>query len=345
MENIGVSKFLELAPNSIIIDVRTPMEYEKGHIVGAVNMPLFSNEERASVGTLYKRKGREVAIERGLEYVGVKLAHFIREVRRITDGDTQKQIILYCWRGGMRSNSLGWLLSTAGYKVEVLRGGYKAYRRYFLSKLSVGYWQLLILGGPTGCGKSDILTALAEKGEQVIDLEAIARHRGSAFGSYGYSGGQPTSEQFGNNVFSQLATMNNTQYIWCEGESASIGKVFMPQELYSRIQHSKFIHFSLPTEIRLDHIMRDYGDCDPETLITSFNNISKRLGYDRAKEAISLIEQGEIRQAAAIALAYYDKGYGHSIDNRVGEVIASIEQPTDDAAANAAALIEIKNNL
>ncbi len=345
MKNISVSNFLELSKDSVIIDVRSPLEYAKGHIAGAVSMPLFSDEERAVVGTIYKKQGKDAAVERGLDYVGVKMSLFVREARKLTSGTNPKRILLYCWRGGMRSNSVAWLLATAGFNVEVLCGGYKAYRRYFISKLRVGYWPFMILGGPTGCGKSDILQSLSEHGEQVLDLEFIAKHRGSAFGTYGYDEPQPTSEQFSNNVFHALSHFTNDDVVWCEGESASIGKVFMIQELYQHIQASQFIHFSLPEEERLNHIMRDYGDCPKELLINSFTNITKRLGNDNAKNAIELVERGDIRSAAAIALKYYDKGYNHSIEGRKGEIVARLELSSDNPSEGAKKLIDIKNSL
>lgn len=342
MKNISVSEFISLSPFSVVIDVRTPAEFAKGHVVGAVNMPLFTNEERAVVGTLYKKKGKEAAVERGLDFVGPRMSHFIREARRLTGGDVSKQIILYCWRGGMRSNSLAWLLTTAGFKVVVLSGGYKAYRRSFESKLKIGHWKLVVLGGPTGCGKTDVLEALRTQGEQVIDLEGAAQHRGSAFGLYGYDEEQPTSEHFANIIYSEFLKLDPSRVVWCEGESMSIGRVFMPQELYNNIQKSPFIYFTLPEDERLNHIVRDYGECPTEVLVKCFNNISKRLGYDRAKEAIELVEAGRIREAAAIAMRYYDEGYNHSIHKRVGEIIARVDMPSDNPYENAKRLIEEK---
>ena len=341
--NISVTKFLEGSSNGIIVDVRTPAEYEKGHIVGAFNMPLFSNEERASVGTIYKKQGKEQAVEKGLDFVGLKLSSFIKEIKREIKrkgGDRSTPLFLYCWRGGMRSNSLAWLLSTAGFNVEVIKGGYKMYRRYFLSKLKVNNWDLTILGGPTGCGKTDVLKSLSENGEQVIDLEGIARHRGSAFGAYGFDRPQPTSEQFANDVFYELSKLDSSRTIWCEGESMSIGRVFMPQELYDLIQQSKFVYFTIPREERISHIVRDYGECPQELLIQSFTNITKRLGFDNAKRAINMVETGDICSAVDIALVYYDKGYGHSIDGRKGEIIARVNMNEDNPDKTAKELIK-----
>lgn len=340
MKNLSVAEFIELSPDAIIIDVRTPAEYEKGHIVGAHNMPLFTNEERAVVGTIYKKQGKESAVERGLDFVGQRLSHFVREAKRMQKIYGDKPLLLYCWRGGMRSNSVAWLLSTAGFKVEVLGGGYKNYRRSFLSKLKIRHWELIILGGPTGCGKTDILQSLRKKGEQVIDLEFLAKHRGSAFGTYGYEGEQPTSEHFANLVYDELLKLDPSKPIWCEGESLSIGHVFMPQELYELIQTSRFVYFALPREIRLDHIVRDYGNCPKEILIKSFTNITKRLGYDQAKRAIEMVEAGDIRSAADIGMHYYDKGYSHSIEGRRGEIICRLELTEDCPDANAEELIK-----
>lgn len=344
MKNIPVSEFLNEIKGGIVIDVRTPAEYEKGHIVGACNMPLFTNEERAVVGTIYVRQGKELAVEKGLDFVGARLSNFIRETKKIikqNDGDEKTPLYLYCWRGGMRSNSLAWLLSTAGFNVKVLLGGYKAYRRYFLSKLNVGYWSFTILGGPTGCGKTDILQSLTEKGQQVLDLEGHAKHRGSAFGVYGYEEPQPSSEHFGNRIFDQLARFDSSRTIWCEGESMSIGKVFMPQELYNLIQRSNFIYFSIPRAIRLDHIVRDYGECPKEVLIQSFTNITKRLGHDNAKRAIELVNNGDLRSAADIALVYYDKGYNLCIESRAGKIIQRIEMEGDTPDLTADELIKL----
>lgn len=340
MKNLSVAEFIELTPNGIIIDVRTPAEYEKGHIVGAHNMPLFTNEERAIVGTIYKKQGKEPAVEKGLELVGQRLAHFVREAKRLIKEEGDKPLLLYCWRGGMRSNSVGWLLSTAGFRVEVLGGGYKNYRRSFLSKLKVRYWELKILGGPTGCGKTDILQSLRNQGEQILDLEFLAKHRGSAFGTYGYEGEQPTSEHFANLVYHEFLKLDPSRPIWCEGESMSIGHVFMPQELYNLIQTSKFVYFSLPREVRLDHIVRDYGSCPKEVLIKSFTNITKRLGYDNAKKAIEMVETGDLRGAADIALHYYDKGYSFSIEGRRGEIVKRLELSEDHPDKNAEQLIK-----
>lgn len=343
MENLRVDDFLLQSKDGIIIDVRTPSEFSGGHIPSAINIPIFSDDERAIVGTIYKKQSKEKAVEKGLDFVGIKLGDFVRTVRKMIRKHSlgvDVKIYLYCWRGGMRSNSMAWLFTTAGFNVEVLKGGYKAYRASFLDKINSDYWKYIILGGPTGCGKTYILEELKEQGEQVVDLEGLARHRGSAFGRFGHIEPQPTSEQFANLLYSELLTFDREKPIWCEGESMSIGKVFMPQEFYNAIQRSELIHFDMPVDIRLEHIMGDYGDCPKEILEQSFENISKRLGYDNAKKAIDLIASGEVKQAASIALGYYDKAYFHSLENRVNKIKHRVFVENNNHAESAKILIK-----
>ncbi|MGE4332621.1 MAG: tRNA 2-selenouridine(34) synthase MnmH, partial [Macellibacteroides sp.] len=186
--------FLEQSKTGIMIDVRSPSEFEAGHIPGARNLPLFSDNERAEIGTRYVQYGKDNAVERGLEIVGPKLAGFVKQARLWADGTP---IYMYCWRGGMRSGSMAWLFRTAGLTTYLLSGGYKAYRNSFAQLLEAHPWQLLILGGPTGCGKTEVLHQLQRMEQQVIDLEGLAHHKGSAFGSLGETA-QPSTEQFTN---------------------------------------------------------------------------------------------------------------------------------------------------
>ena len=348
MENILADEFLEKSMNGIIIDVRTPAEFADGHIPSAINIPIFSNEERAIVGTIYKKQSKEKAVEKGLDLVGVKLGGFVRTVKKLMrkcELAPDTTIYVYCWRGGMRSNSMAWLFRTAGINVDVLKGGYKAYRTSFIDKIVAGEWKLVVLGGPTGCGKTYILDALKEKCEQVIDLEGLASHRGSAFGNYGHENPQPTSEHFANCLYGELLELDSDKPIWCEGESMSIGRVFMPQEFYNLIQGSELIHFDMPTDVRLDHIMKDYGDCPKDMLVNCFTNITKRLGFDNAKKAIEFVDNGQIKEAAAIALGYYDKSYCHSLENRANKIKHRIFVEEDNPEQTAMILIDKMNEI
>lgn len=306
-ETQSLDDFLDIAETGILIDVRTPAEYEAGHIAQAINLPLFSNEERAVVGTLYIRSGSDKAVEKGLEFVGHKMAGWVREARKLANGRT---ICLYCWRGGMRSNSMAWLFRTAGLQAITLCGGYKAYRRGLAECLNRNPWRFIILGGHTGCGKTEVLDQLKQCGQQVIDLEGLAGHRGSAFGALGQSG-QPTTEQFGNRIHEVLRTFDPSRPVWCEDESLSIGRVYIPNEFFAAMSQAPLIIYDIPLSLRLERLTSEYGQYPDEKLIAAFLKIEKRLGGLQTQQAIEYIKDNRKSEAAAIALRYYDKGYDH----------------------------------
>lgn len=302
LQLVDLDTFLE---TDLIIDVRTPAEFASGHINGAVNLPLFTNEERVVVGTLYVRQGKDEAVEKGLEFVGPRMAQIVKDAKKLAQGRT---IGIYCWRGGMRSGSVGWLLSTAGLDVRVLKKGYKAYRHNFEQMLNNTPWQIVLLSGSTGCGKTELLQHLAQMGEQVLDLEGLANHRGSVFGGLG-QGQQPTTEEFMNRLHHVFRTFDPMRRIWCEGESISIGHVFLPQKLYDIMHQGVQIEIEMSVDQRMDRIMMEYGNFSQAELIAAFEKIRKRFGFDQTKLAINFVEQGDIYSAAKMALKYYDKVY------------------------------------
>ncbi len=333
-------EFLEQSREGVVIDVRTPAEYAAGHIPGALNIPLFTNEERAIVGTLYVQVGKDPAVEKGLELVGPKLADFVRQARELSAG---KPLYLYCWRGGMRSGSMAWLFRTAGFKTFLLKGGYKAYRRSFIDLLEKHPWKIVVLGGPTGCGKTEILHRLQEKEQQVIDLEGLAHHKGSAFGALGEPE-QPTTEHFMNLLYEQMRKMNPELPVWCEGESMSIGRVFIPAEFHAMMLAGTFIKLDLPNEDRVQHILKDYGNFSAEELIGSFQKIEKRLGNKATNQAIEYIQNGELAEAVTIALHYYDKGYTASMQKHWPNITSCLSI-NSDTEASANKLIELIHSL
>lgn len=339
-ETLLPDEFLEQSREGVVIDVRTPAEYEAGHIPGAVNLPLFTNEERVIVGTMYVQVGKDPAVEKGLELVGPKLADFVRRARELSQG---KPLYLYCWRGGMRSGSMAWLFRTAGFKTFLLKGGYKAYRSSFIDLLKRHPWKIVVLGSPTGCGKTEILHRLQEKGQQVIDLEGLAHHKGSAFGALGEKE-QPTTEHFMNLLHDRMRQLNPELTVWCEGESMSIGRVFIPAEFHAMMLAATFIKLDLPNEDRINHILKDYGKFSAEELIASFQKIEKRLGNKATNQAIEHIQTGELAEAVAIALRYYDKGYAASMQKHWPNIAGSLSIDSDtEASANK--LIELIHSL
>ncbi len=273
-------------------------------------MPLFSDEERVVVGTIFKQQNPQEALLKGLEFVGPKMRPLIEQVKRDTE---QTSIAVHCWRGGKRSGSTGWLLGMAGYQVHTLKGGYKAYRTFILDQLATLPLKLVVLGGKTGCGKTKILHALAEQGEQIIDLEGLANHMGSAFGFIGQAE-QPTTEQFENNLYQYIQGLDLEKRIWIENESKGIGKVFMPTGFWKILKAAPLINIELPITERITNIIEDYTSENIAALKSGFDKIQKRLGGQRYQTAIALLDQNDIEGAAEIALAYYDKSYQYMLD-------------------------------
>ena len=303
-----------------LLDVRSPGEFAQGHIPSAISFPLFSDAERAAVGTVYKQVGKTAALELGLRYVGPKLESFVVNARSMApDG----KLMVHCWRGGQRSGSVAWLLRQAGFEVDVLEGGYKAYRQHVLDGLHSTPFNLLILGGETGSGKTKILKCLRDIGEQIIDLEGLAHHKGSAFGFIGELP-QPTVEQFENNLFESLITLDPTQRVWVENESHSIGRIYIPEAFWQKMRTAPLVNIKVPDAVRINNLLDDYVLTDPEDLEIAFLKIAKKLGGLQLKIAVESLRNNNFAEAAAIALRYYDKTYQHGLDNSLSTDITQV---------------------
>ncbi|MBK7575836.1 MAG: tRNA 2-selenouridine(34) synthase MnmH [Ignavibacteria bacterium] len=292
-----------------VIDVRSPAEYAAGHIPGAINIPIFSNEERAVVGTAYVQDGREQAVDIGLQIVGPKLAHFVSQARAIG-----KPLIVYCWRGGMRSSSMGWLFTTAGLSVRVVPRGYKGFRAWGMGIISRP-WKLHVVGGRTGSGKTHHLHQLAVRGEQILDLEGLANHKGSSFGALGEQP-QPTTEHFMNLMTKELHRCSTERTLWVEDESRNIGTVVIPDVFYDAMQIAPIDVLDVSSEQRVTNLVADYGHASPEGLIAAFERIRRKLGGERCTQAIEAVKAGDIATAAEIALEYYDRTYDYCLKQR-----------------------------
>jgi len=300
------------APGTIL-DVRSPAEYAQGHIPGAVSFPLFNNEERALVGTCYKQKGKDEAVELGLGIAGPKLANFVAHAKMLVP---DRQVRVHCWRGGMRSASVGWLLETAGFNVALLMDGYKGFRHWALSLFSVAQ-KIIVLGGMTGSGKTEILRALGNMGEQVLDLEALANHRGSSFGALGQLP-QPTNEQFWNSVAMEWGKFDRSKLLWIEAESKRIGVCRIPQEIFAQMEMATIIEISRSRQERIAFLVEIYGEADINDLIAATKRIYRRLGGVRGKETINFMKEGNSTAASNLILHYYDKTYVYDLENRSG---------------------------
>lgn len=320
IEKLSPEKFLMQMSDAAVIDVRSPAEFASGHIPGSFNIPLFENEERAEIGTIYKNKGKQHAVERGLEIVGPKMAGFVRQARKIAQS---RKVLMYCWRGGMRSGSMAWLLETAGIPVTLLQDGYKGFRQYGKNALTFPA-QLIVIGGFTGSGKTRVLKAIEQKGEQVLDIEELARHRGSSFGAIGREF-QKTNEQFENDLILKWLSFDHNRIIWVEDESRILGSNHIPEEIYARIRESCVYKLEIPKSERVKNLVDDYSVYDPHQLEAAVLRIQSKLGGLATREALNALEEGNFARVASISLDYYDKTYNFGLSKRSPESITSFD--------------------
>jgi tRNA 2-selenouridine synthase len=319
VSKLDPEEFISNSENHSLIDVRSPAEYGHAHIPGAISLPLFSNEERAAVGTLYKQQGREQAMLLGLEYYGKNMHRIISGLKSET-GD--KQVFVHCWRGGMRSGVAAWMLDLFGYNVTTLNKGYKAFRGTVLDSFSHPK-NILILGGKTGSAKTKVLEELKLLGEQVIDLEALAHHKGSSFGGINETMA-PSQEQFENDLFMKFRRVDPSKPVWLEDESQRIGSMNLPNSLWMQMRNAKVIYLDIPFEERLAYLVDTYGSLPADELKAATFRIQKRLGGLNTKNAIQFLEERNLKEAFSILLKYYDKLYTMATDQRQKDRIEMI---------------------
>jgi tRNA 2-selenouridine synthase len=322
-----------------ILDVRSPGEYEHGHIPGAVSFPLFTDDERAQVGTCYKQVGHEAAVELGFDLAGPKCGDFIRAAKALAP---DRQLRVHCWRGGMRSGGMGWILELAGFTVYTLAGGYKTYRRWVRATLATPK-PIVILGGMTGSGKTQILHELAALREPVLDLEGLANHRGSSFGAL-LLPPQPSTEHYENLLAQLWATFPTERPIWLEAESQRVGTCRIPRELFEQMAAAPAVEVVRSLDERLDLLVEIYGEAPSQGLMEATERIRKRLGGDRTQAAIQHIQAGDLRSACAIILDYYDRTYRYDLVRR-GNVIPQVDIAGLSPQASARLLIDKRSHL
>jgi tRNA 2-selenouridine synthase len=356
ISKLTIQQFLQQAQNLPVFDVRSPGEYNHAHIPNANTLPLFTDEERKEVGTAYKQKSRQQAIKIGLDYFGPKMRKLVEEVEAMLDvrctmydsatsnivhrtsnivhrtsnivHRTSNIVYLYCWRGGMRSAAVAWLLDMYGFKVYTLIGGYKAYRTWALEQFNQPY-QFNIIAGFTGSGKTLLLNELKKQNKPTINLEELANHKGSAFG---YMGKQPSQEMFENQLAERLMVescsliekkvLNTTNHqptttnIYIEDESQRIGNIKIPNAIWANMRQSKVLFLDIEFKERLKHIINEYGKLDKQIIVDNIERIKKRLGGLEAKNAINHALEGNIEACFSILLTYYDKWYLKGLNNR-----------------------------
>ena len=362
VEKLQVEAFLQLAQQFPVLDVRSPGEYNHAQIPGAYSLPLFSDEERAIVGTAYKQQGREIAIKIGLDYFGPKMRAMVEEVEKILAGHKPginlsnnngkpqpKTVLVHCWRGGMRSSGVAWLLGLYGFGVYTLNGGYKFFRRWVLEKFNQNF-SFKILGGYTGSGKTELINELRKKREKIVDLEWLARHKGSAFGDMD-SEKQPSQELFENRVAIQLAIatgvwennmQSNEHQVWLEDESQRIGKTNIPNSLWNTMRSAPIYFVDIPFEQRLKKIVIEYGVIEKSKLADAIIRIQKRLGGLETKLAIEYLANDNMEESFRILLKYYDKAYSKSLNKRkeLENLLTKIPGETIDIRENTMRVME-----
>jgi tRNA 2-selenouridine synthase len=305
---LTLDSFWTLREQLPLVDARSEGEFAQSHIPGAINIPILNNAERIQVGTLYKQAGPEKATLKGFELVGPRFHLIQREALR---NFPNKKVMLYCWRGGMRSQILSWILTQVGFEVYRLAGGYKTYRTFTFNEVRKPY-PLLVLGGKTGAAKTVLLQKLKERGEQVVDLEGLANHKGSSFGAIGLPG-QPTVEQFENLLAEQLRKIPPDRAIWVENESRRIGRIILPDPFFLQMTQSPRIEIEKTDTERIAHIAREYAGLDQVELSDAVLRLQKRLGGDRTKQAVEAIQANQPEIWIPILLQYYDKTYSYDL--------------------------------
>jgi len=361
---IDVETFLSFGFQYPVLDVRSEGEYQHAHIPGAVSVPLFNNEERKIVGTAYKQESKQKAIKLGLAIFGKKMVQLVETVESLLqeiNGNSKtaaKTVVVHCWRGGMRSGGVAWLLDLYGFRVFTIIGGYKAYRRWSLQQLEKEY-QLRVIGGFTGSGKTNVLHELEKLNYPMIDLEDLAGHKGSAFGNIEMAP-QPSQEMFENLLALELkkaddrckmtddsnvplSTVNNQLPIpiWLEDESQRIGLVTIPNAFYKLMRSQPVYFLEVPFELRLQHIIVGYGKADKKELINAIIRIQKRLGGLETKMAVNYLLEDNVKESFSILLKYYDKQYLKGLNSRenVNDLLLKLDCATVDPVKNARCII------
>ena len=337
---IEINEFLELRNKLNIIDVRSPSEFAKGHIPKAVNIPLFSDDERADVGTRYKKMNRENAIHQGLEYAANRANYYLDSAAKLDDGNG---VLVYCWRGGMRSLAFCKLLNAVGIDTFRLENGYKNYKNFIREEFKKEI-KIIILGGMTGSGKTEKLLTIKAMGEQVIDLEGIAHHRGSAFG-YFQDFPQPSNEQFENLLYEEWRKLDFSKSLWLEDESRMVGRVQINDSLFKKMRNAVVIKIVVSIEDRIKRLVIDYTDTDKDILLDAFSRISKRLGGENYQLAIDALAQNNFATAGEIALRYYDKAYLYGLSKRNDNEIIELVLDNDNSEYCAETIISAAKNM
>lgn len=304
----------QLDKDAIFIDVRTPSEFAQDSIPGAYNIPILTEEQRAEAGTIHKQQSASQARIRGMELISPRLPEIINPIRELHQKH-KRLIIVFCWRGGLRSTAMTAFLHLCGVPVFQLKGGYKSFRRHVINYFEHASWaRMLVLRGLTGVGKTRILEQLERGGWPILNLEALANHRGSAFGAIGCAQ-QPSQKQFEALLWNKMRHTSSADFILTEGESRHIGRVMLPKRLYATLQDETTLWLETDIQNRIRVISEDYAvdDLPAEAFAHALDSLIPRLGHERIRHMHQLLQRkdwgGLIEK---LMLLYYDPLYAHT---------------------------------
>ncbi len=328
MEDITFEESQKIS-NPLYVDVRAPVEYNEDHIPGAVNLPIFNDEERKEVGTLYKMAGKMDAVKRGSEIGGKRIPEIIKSLAEVKD----REIIIYCARGGMRSGAVASLINSLGIKTYRIIDGYRSYRNLVMDYLSTVRIrpQVFVLQGLTGAGKTEVLKTIGNS----VDLEEMAGHRSSLFGSIGLK--QNSQKRFETLLWQRLVELNDEDFVLFEGESKKIGNLHIPDNIFSQMREAPAVFLDTPVDKRVEIIRKEYtGFNEDELVLKTVNTLRKKLGGVKTDTLIELYTSGNVDEFIKILLLdYYDQLYRHTLDTF--EYLAHINY-TDTAGTSDALL-------
>jgi tRNA 2-selenouridine synthase len=339
IEVIRAADAASLALFDAIIDVRSPAEFAEDHVPGAISLPVFSNDERAKVGTIYVQESRFKARRLGAAIIARNVATHLETA--LADKDGAFRPLVYCWRGGQRSAAMATILAEVGWRTAVLAGGYKTYRRYVQARLYDGEpaWRLVLLDGPTGSGKTEILGRLAARGVQTLDLEALAEHRGSLLG--GLPGrSQPSQKMFESRLLAALDALDPARPTLVEAESSKVGDRMVPPALWQAMAGAPRITLAAPIEARAAYLARRYADvvADRETFDAAMARVPVWPGRKALAHWRELADAGDLTTLAAeLVENHYDPAYARSAKKddrpRLGTVTLEGLEPADQEKA------------
>lgn len=324
-----------LAGFDVIIDARSPSEFAEDHAPGAINLPVLTDAERHEVGTIYVQESRFKARRIGGAYVAANVGRYLQTV--MADWPASFQVLVYCWRGGMRSNSMAVILAQVGWRASVLQGGYRTYRRRVVERLYDGapLERVVLLDGHTGAGKTEVLQRLAARGVQTLDLEGLAAHRGSLLGGLpGQS--QPSQKMFESRLLAAIEALDPARPVVVEAESSKVGERMLPPIVWSAMSAAPRIELQAPSAERARYLAQAYAELgrDPEALIGLLSRLPDRPGRKRLEAWATFARAGDLQALAADLMeAHYDPAYRRSSRKAGRLTLGSVGLERLDSAA------------